>query len=138
MAVVKRIKPTPKALQKEYYSDFSANFLFEKGDLVRITNEEALKQSLRNIFLTDEDERFFSTLGAGMKKLLFEPISPLTENLIETRVNLAIKNYEPRVQILETTVRGDEELNGYTISIKFSTINTNNPVVLNFILQRVR
>jgi len=65
-----------------YYSDIPTNFDVHpvKEDLVLVTNESAVKRSIRNLLLTDPYERFFNPLiGSGIRQTLFENVSKDTE-----------------------------------------------------------
>lgn len=138
MASIQKAKASPLQTQRVYYSDFKTSFDFQKGDLITLTNDDSVRQSLRNIFLTNSGDRLFSAMDSGMRALLFEPISSVTEAIIENKVRLAIQNYEPRVKILDLRINGSEEDDAYLITLTVSIINTNESVSMDFILSRVR
>ena len=116
----------------EIYSDFLMNLNIHPntGQLLRYTNEDAVKKSIRNLLLTDEYARPFQpTLFSNIKKMLFENITPQTSDLIETYCRQVIENHEPRCKLVEVIVRADENQQAYQIDIVFYTIN--NPALQN-------
>lgn len=138
-------KQTITLKKKEVYSDFLINFDLNPvtGNLAKVTNEESIKQALRNLLLTDEGERFYHTKkGSRIKQVLFEPASPITIEKIKILVREAILNYEPRVELHEVDVADEDAMNldtnSYRIKVVFSTINIPNPIDLELSLKRVR
>jgi len=133
-------KYTPIA-KKEFYSDFLINFDMNPvtGVLARSTNEEAVKQSLKNLILTNMTERPYQPLvGSRINGMLFDPIDSFTALNIKTEIQQTINNYEPRVSVIEIKVTEYTDQNGYVVTIIFSTINIPQVIRLEFFLQRVR
>lgn len=143
MARSDKISPVRK---QEFYSDFLINFDKNPitGVLAKVTNEDSIKQSLKNLILTNRTERFYDPLiGSKIQSLLFEPLDLFTADVLKDEITTTIKNYEPRVTIhtIEVTpadlFKATSE-NGYNISIVFSTINIPQETRLDFFLSRVR
>ena len=134
--------PTTTVTKKEdLYSDFKANFDPHpiKGDLVRLTNEDAVIRSIRNILLTDQYERFGNPdFGAGLRHYLFEPVSKLTESQIRDAIISAIKNYEQRAELIEVYVFASPDDNASSATILFNVINRIEPVSMTVVLERIR
>ena len=68
-------KNTLEQKKREIYSDFLNNFDQNPftGVLARVTNEESVAQSLKNITLTNRGERFYnSNKGSRIRSSLFE------------------------------------------------------------------
>jgi phage baseplate assembly protein W len=126
----------------EQFSDFLVNFDKNPmtGYLARVTNEDAIKQSLRNLILTERTERPYKPwVGSKIWSLLFEPIDSITEELLKTTITETIKNCEPRVRLVTLNLRGDENYNAYFISIYFEIINIPGETFdLSVVLKRVR
>lgn len=123
------------------YSDIYTNFNRhpETGALVRLVDEASVKRSLRNLIMTNRGERMFQpNIGTDLYKLLFENMSPMTEDLIRTYITDAVNDYEPRVQLIDVRVEGNELTNSYDVAIVFEIINSTTPSVLNLSLRRVR
>ena len=107
------------------------------GDLTKIINQNAIEASMENIIETFQYERPYDDSGCAVKMRLFDNISPLIATLIQSAVQLAIKQYEPRVVLKNVIVNVNSDADSYTLEIYYSL--TNNPSVIltfNKILQR--
>ena len=123
------------------YSDFRDDFMGHPVylDLARVTNEDAVKQSIKNILLTDPFERFTDpAFGAGLESYLFENVSPFTELDIKNAIATAINNYEPRANVIDIIVTAIPDQHVYAATIIFSIISNPYPITLNVILTRTR
>lgn len=142
MAKIQTIKTPRKTInQNEIYGDFLTSFQMHpnKKDLLRRVNEDSVKQSIKNLLLTNRGERLFNPiLGSDINKILFENISPITESNLKTFIETSIQNYEPRAKLLQTLVSGIDELNAYSVTIVFTTINNPEPITLEMLLERTR
>ena len=124
-----------------FYSDIPTNFDIHpiKQDLVLITNEVAVKRSVRNLLLTDPYERFFNPgLGSGIRQTLFENIGQDTEYILKEKITETINNYEPRARLISVTAKGFPDDNAYEVTVVFSVVNNISPITLDFVLRRVR
>lgn len=129
------------ALTTRKYSDLDLDFLPNPitGDLLKVTDEQAIATSIGNILQTSNYERLFNpALGCNLKKYLFEPIDDITTNNIREEITKSITNFERRCELLDVIIQPDYDLNGYTVTIKFFTRNDPNPVTLTFFLERIR
>jgi phage baseplate assembly protein W len=126
----------------EIYSDFLNSFEQNPltGALARVTNEDSVKQSLRNIVLTNVGERFYdSNKGSKIKQSLFELYDPSTVEIIRIQLGEAIAAYEPRAIIQDIRLQEDLERNGYYVTLIFSIINIPDQTFsLDLSIQRVR
>lgn len=141
MAIFKADTFTSTQKKQERYSDFTVNLGIHPGnkDVVRVTNEEAVKRSIRNLLLTKKGERLYQPLlGSNITSLLFEPISPETELILEEYIRNTIENHEPRAKINNIVVSGLLDENAYAVTLNFSTINTTKPTIMEFFLSRIR
>ena len=123
------------------FSDLDFNFLVHPRtkDVSTRYDEDAIKQSLRNLILTRNYERpFRSYLGSQVNALLFEPISPLLTSMLEKAIADVIQNFEPRVDLLGVTVQYSPHNNDVYINISFKIRNTQTPMSVNLILERTR
>lgn len=123
------------------YSDFLNNL--EKhplnGSLARISNEDSVKQSIKNLLLTDVFERPYQPqIGSKIYSLLFEPMDDITENLLKNTIADTIRLYEPRAKLIYVGVSGIADRNEYNINIVFSLVNTIGEVQLDLIIKRIR
>ena len=127
----------PTARYKDFYTNLESHPV--RKDLFVLEDADSVKTSLKNLLFTDYGERFFQPdLGAGIKRLLFENITAETEYVLKRKIEVTIRNYEPRVNLLEVYVNGVPDENGYAVTILFSLVN--NPAVqtYNLLLTRVR
>jgi phage baseplate assembly protein W len=127
--------------KKEFYSDFLINFDMNPitGTLARVTNEDSVKQSLKNLILTNRTERPYNPLfGSRLNSLLFDPLDSYTAQNIKEEIEETIKAFEPRVILHEVFVSADEDNNGFIVNIIFSTINIPQETRIELFLQRVR
>lgn len=123
------------------YVDVDFNFLSHPRtkDVTTRSDEEAIKQSVRNLILTRNYERpFRSYLGSQVNQLLFEPMSPLLTTMLERAISDVINNFEPRVVLLGVDVSYSPENNSMYVTITFRIKNTTVPVTVNLVLERTR
>jgi phage baseplate assembly protein W len=127
--------------KKEFYSDFLINFDMNPitGTLARVTNEDSVKQSLKNLILTNRTERPYNPLfGSRISALLFDPLDAFTAQSLKEEITETVKAFEPRVVLNEVFVLPDEDNNGFVVNIIFSTINIPQETRIELFLQRVR
>lgn len=132
---------SPTANKKILYSDFTNSFSVSEisNDLVLSKNEQAVKQSIKNLILTERGERLFQpTLGSNIKSTLFELMTPATLKLLEEQVREVINNYEPRAELLEVIVKGLYDQDVVEISVHFYVVNNERVIKLDLILERTR
>lgn len=123
------------------YSDFPISFSVhpEKKDLSVVTNDNAVKQSIRNLLLTDRFERLFQpTVGSNIRAMLFEQMTNDTAITLRTLVVETITIFEPRANLQLVRVTPDEQKQSYIVSIVFTTTTVTQPTQLIVTLNRVR
>lgn len=123
------------------FSDLDLNFTRHPvtDDVSRKYDEEAVKQSVKNLILTSNYERpFHSEIGSSLRGLLFEPITPMLNMLIKRAIIDTINNFEPRVRLTEVLVRFSPDQNDVYVSIEFTIVNTTRPVLVDLVLKRTR
>lgn len=132
---------TPNKIKRIVASDFFKDLTVIPGkeDIARKLNENAIKESIKNIILTNKGERPFQPgFGCDLDKLLFDNATPQTFDLIKTVVEESIELYEPRCDLLGVDVLGDIDSNQVYVTILFRLINTDNPVSFQVLLDRTR
>jgi phage baseplate assembly protein W len=123
------------------YSDLDLSFNKHpiRKDLMTTTGEFAVVRALKNLLLTNYYEKPFNmNYGSNIRKLLFEPLTPLTASAITKEVEFAIKNFEPRVNLDKVSVDALYDHNAYQVTIEFYIENLVEPFTADFILSRLR
>lgn len=119
-------KFTLEQKKREVYSDFTGDFAMNPftGALSRVTNEDSVRQALKNLVLTNCGERFYdSNKGSKVRQSLFELVDLGLFDVIKLQLRESLKVYEPRAVIEHVEVQPGVDLNEYTISVIFSIIN---------------
>jgi phage baseplate assembly protein W len=119
------------------------DFNFEKHPVTKDVpvkvNNEAIKQSLRNLMMLNYGEIPFSpTKGSNIQRLLFEPISSITAIQLRNEIEQMIRNYEPRIEISQVKIIADNDNYTYSCIIIYFIQNIEQPIEFNFILKRLR
>jgi len=123
------------------YSDFDNLFVTNPitKKLATKVNRNAVKQSVKNLVLTDFYERpFQSDIGCNIRGYLFEPFTSHLQEQIKDAVVNVITNYEPRAKIIDVLVEDRLDLNAISLTIAFEVLNHSEAVILDVILERVR
>lgn len=126
----------------ERYSDFLDNFDINPvtGFLAKVTNEDAVKQALKNIILTNMGERFYDSMkGSKIRASLFDLFDPANIEVMKLQITNTLNAYEPRAILEDIKITDDSAHNAYNVDIVFSIINIpTQQFFLNFSINRVR
>jgi len=123
------------------FSDLDLNFIANPvtGDISKKFDDNAIKQSIKNLVMTNHYEKpFHPEIGSQVQSLLFEPFSPLLQAMLERAIVNTISNFEPRVQLLGVTVKLNPNNHTVYVNIVFRIINTERPLTVDLTLQRTR
>ena len=115
------------ATYKKSYKDLSFDFTAnpQTGDVATVKDAVSVKRGIKNVLLTAPFERLFQPeFGSGIKNILFEPMTPLTEQRLSDACRDAIDAWEKRASVIDITVISEEEYNRYRVAIKFSINNS--------------
>ena len=132
---------TPRTKKVNLYSDFYKDMRVSpiSKDLALVKDEDAVKQSIRNLMLTDPGERLMQpNIGGGIRELLFEQMTPGTLKLMEENIVDTIEIYEPRAQLIDVRVIAGLDDTHVNITVLFSVRNEEQPIQLDVILDRTR
>ena len=130
--------PTPS---KVIFSDIPISFTAHPitGNVKKSINRDAVKNSVRNIILTNHGERFFKPkFGGNVTSKLFENASKFTEFNTARSIRIALANYEPRAEVIKVKVTANPDTNNLTVSLKFRVINDPEPITLDVLIERIR
>jgi len=124
------------------YKDLALSFERNTAtkDVIIKKDVDAVKQSVRNLIMTNHYERpFHPEIGSGISQLLFEPLDPITSNSLTRVIGEVITNFEPRAQVVAVDSRPDPDSNSYEVTISFRVINVPGELVsLTTMLERSR
>jgi len=132
---------TPKTKKVTIYSDFKKNLEVSplSQDLTLNKDEDAVKESIKNLILTDRGERLMQpNLGGNIQAMLFENLTPSVLKLIEENVRTTINLYEPRAELQDVTVTSNIDDNAVKIRITFYIKNVEQPIDLDVFIERTR
>ena len=109
-------------------------------DLPILKNENAIRRSVRNIVETIPTERFFnSLLGSEVRSSLFGFVDFGTASVIQSQIETAIDNFEPRVNNVQVQVNPTPEQNSFEVTVLFDIIGQEFPSQeYTFILEATR
>jgi phage baseplate assembly protein W len=136
-------RPVPASLKKITYRDFDLQFRRHPstGRLLMKKEDEAVKQALKNLILTNHYERpFRPEYGGNVRARLFDLFTSFTQADFQNLIINAIENYEPRAIVDNSSVNVIENPDGnsMTITIRFRNAITLNDLQLDINLNRVR
>jgi phage baseplate assembly protein W len=123
------------------FKDLDLNFTIHpiRKDVNKLVAERAVINSIKNIVMTAHYEKPFNPdFGSNIRRLLFENLDTLTASAIEREIAESVRNYEPRVNLLETTAKADFDNNGFQVEMKFMIVNQTQPLSITFFLERIR
>ena len=129
------------ATYKKSYKDLSFDFTAnpQTGDVATVKDAVSVKRGIKNILLTAPFERLFQPeVGSGIKNMLFEPMTPLTEQRLSDACRDAIEAWEKRASVIDIAVISEEEYNRYRVAIKFSINNSLDTEQVDVFLNRER
>lgn len=122
------------------FKDISFNFSRNPitDDIVVLKNEEAIKQSVKNLVLTKINERPFNPLlGTNTTNYLFELGTDVSANALIDEIETVLKTYESRIVLERIDVDVPEDSNEYEVYIEYLIVGSPPEVQnLSFILIR--
>lgn len=132
---------TPISKRQTIYSDFRKDLDINpiSLDLALYKDEEAVKESIKNLLLTDKGERLMQPLlGGNIRALLFENNTPAIIKLVQEQVRTTITEYETRAKLIDVIVNSFPDENKIEIIVYFYIISVEEPIELTVFLERIR
>tara|TARA_B110000483_G_C18047211_1_gene485011 strand:+ start:431 stop:865 length:435 start_codon:yes stop_codon:yes gene_type:complete len=133
---------TGKVAMQTLYKDFPMFFTGihpGKKDIAGIKDLDAVRRAVKNLILTNFNERpFHPDIGSNVTALLFEPADTFTSTAIKEEILYVLKKYEPRTSGHSVQVTDNSDRNAYDITIGFNVIFSPKREEINFYLQRLR
>ena len=133
---ITQLKKTP-VLFSDFFDDFTVHPI--SNDLGRLVNDQSIKQSIRNLILTNYGERLFQpSLGSNVNRTLFEPDDNMACQDLQYHIQSTLSYNEPRINLLNVIAISDPDNNKINVNIIFSIINSTQVQSLTVFLQRAR
>lgn len=132
---------TAKSKKISIYSDFKKDLEISplSSDLTLHKDEDAVKESIKNLILTDRGERLMQPyLGGNVTAMLFENLTPSVLKMIQDQVETTINLYEPRAELQNVSVTSNIDDNTVKVTITFYVKNVQQPIELDVFLERTR
>ena len=123
------------------FKDLDLNFTIHpiRKDINRVIGPMAVVNSIKNLILTNYYERPFQPdIGSNVRRLLFENLDNITATTLKNEIERTIANYEPRVAVKDINVTADFDNNGFKVYLEFFIVNQTQPIIINFLLERIR
>ena len=134
--------PLIQQRQSRAFKDISLSFKKHPvtNDIISLTNENAIKRSVRNLVETINEERFFNPLiGSRVKESLFEQADNGLLTTLKTQIETTINNFEPRVALTNVSCVHPPNTNNLEVSVNYNIIGQEaQPQEITFILQSTR
>ena len=132
----------PQQRVSQSFKDISMSFETNplNDDLVSLSDTTAIARSIRNIVFTQPGEKFFNPdFGSRISESLFENVDEVSALAIEDEIKSSIINFEPRVNLLDTTVIPNPDDNEMNVTIEYEIVGIDiPPQQLEFVLLPTR
>ena len=132
---------TQRSKKITIYTDIKKNLEVSpvSDDLTIYKDEESVKESIRNLLLTNKGERLMQpNLGGNIRAMLFENITPGVMTMIEDQVRTTIDLYETRAELIDVLVTSNIDDNVVKIEVQFYIRNNQQPISVDVFLERTR
>lgn len=108
------------------------------GDLLTVSDYAAVGQSIRNIVLTNQTERFFDHIefGVGIESYLFDLYDDDLGSRLHDHILSQVAYYEPRAIIIDVVMHPISHLNQLGIDITYKIKTTDYTDVVSITLER--
>ena len=134
--------PVVQQRQSRAFKDISLSFKKHPvtNDIISLTNENAIKRSVRNLVETINEERFFNPLiGSHLRESLFELPDNNLRATLKSQIENSILNFEPRVNLTDVIVNHPNDTNDLEVTVSYDIIGQEaTPQEITFILQPTR
>ena len=127
--------------RQETYKDVDFSFKQNPNtnDIGIKKDNASISQSVLNILRTNHGERPFNYgFGANLRQYLFENMSNITAANIATSINVALKNFEPRIEVLNTNIQARAGANEVNITVTGRVKSSNEIIDITTTIERLR
>jgi phage baseplate assembly protein W len=110
-----------------------------KKDVPSLKDDEAIKQAVKNLILSNYGERPFNhRLAGNITGFLFENINPVIAQSIRQAIMDLLSVKEPRIQVQQIFVDPKPDDNRYDVTIAYKIVGIDITEEINFYLNRIR
>lgn len=132
----KTITSTKSVVYKDIDLFFSPK---PSGDIYKKQDAAAVKQSVKNILMTNFLEKPFNTgYGGNLNSFLFELDTTVEADILRDQIFETIALHEPRALMRSVFISLDPDKNTINVTISFQVLNSVEPVSLELALTRLR
>mgnify|MGYP001257774527 FL=1 len=127
--------------RQETYKDLDFSFKQNPNtnDVGIKKNNAAVIQSCLNILRTNHGERPFDyNFGANLRAYLFENMTNITAANMSTNIHVALRNYEPRIEVLNVNIQATASENDVFITVTGRVVSTNEVIDIATTIERLR
>jgi len=97
-------------------------------DVVTISNEDAIKRSVKNIIFTILGEKPFSPIfGSNINSTLFELTTEFDAVRVQEEISSVLLNYEPRINNIKVNVSIPPDLNELDCTVQYDIVGIPTP-----------
>lgn len=108
-------------------------------DITPLTDIDAIKQSVKNIILTNHGERLFRPkYGGNVTSYLFENPDKFVEISMKEEIKELLSKYESRIDQIVVQVMLSNDESQYNVTIGFRIMNAGSQHFMEFSLERTR
>lgn len=121
------------------FKDFAISFSNNPTtkDFGMVKNENAIKQSVRNLISTIFGERPFQPdIGSRVKGLLFENFDPFSVDAIRSEIVNVLERLEPRIEVEGVDVIDESDLNALEVSLTYKIVGEEQVQTVEFLLEK--
>ena len=127
--------------RNETYKDL--DFTFKQNpntnDVGIKKDNASISQSVLNILRTNHGERPFNyNFGANLRKYLFENMTRATAASMSTSIETALKNWEPRIEVLNTNIQAKADENEVKVTVTGRVKSSNEILDIATTIERLR
>ena len=93
------------------------------NDVLTVSDEDAIKRSIKNIVFTILGEKPFQpNFGSAINGSLFELNTSLSEIRVSDEIKTSLQNYEPRISNIEATVSIYPDSNEMNCTVQYDIV----------------
>ena len=111
----------------------------ETGDIFKKIDAAAVKQSVKNIIMTNHFEKPFNPLfGGNVTEQLFAFADNDIREDLKDDIEEALLAYEPRARVQDVVINYQPDVNSISVRIEFQVVNLNQTEVIETTIARLR